>query len=447
MPRYYLPAWQKVLGSEVSLYPLEFKEVAVDSRLDVSGCLFFALPGRRVNGHEFVREARDKGAVAAVVGKHCNIESGPSFPLIRVENPLAALQAMASSVVGSFQGEIIAITGSVGKTTVKEFLSKLLEMSYRTWATPRSCNSQIGLPLSILNDLAGNEEILILEMGMSAPGNIQRLVEIAPPTIAIITRIALVHAAFFADIESIAAAKGEIFSQPRTRAAFLPFDDPCLPLLMQRAPDNAYTFAANRQADYSLIAQGECSCFSAPQTASMLMPKLPIPGVHNYHNAAAACAIAHYLGVSISSMASALCKLCLPPKRLERLSRSGIIFIDDSYNAAEISVKAALDSMVTLDIPGRKIAVLGEMRELGSFSVAAHRAIGDYARGLVDRLYCIGEEAIPLWKAWGERNGTWTKDVESMIAYLKREIMPGDVVLLKGSNAWQLGRIAEEWPL
>lgn len=190
--------------------------VAVDSRQIKPGDLFFALPGAKADGHTFLEEAAKKGAAGAVVHHSYN---GADFglPLIKSDDVLQTLQELARKKVESARPRIVGITGSLGKTTTKEFVTTLLKAKYRVAASPGNSNSQIGLPLAILNHSGEGDEILVLEMGMTHPGEIHKLVSIAPPEVAVVTKVALVHACNFESIEEIAHAKGEIFSHPLTK--------------------------------------------------------------------------------------------------------------------------------------------------------------------------------------------------------------------------------------
>ena len=196
---------------------------AVDSRLVKQGNLFFALKGAHVDGHQFLSAAAVNGAVAAVVNESYN---GPDFGLllIKVPDPLIALQELAKSVLQQRKSKIVAVTGSLGKTTTKDFITTLLKSKYSVSCSPGNSNSQIGLPLTILNHTDGAEDVLVLEMGMTHSGQIKQLLQIAPPDIAVMTTVALVHAGNFNSLEDIARAKAEVLTHPKTTLGVIPHD-------------------------------------------------------------------------------------------------------------------------------------------------------------------------------------------------------------------------------
>jgi len=405
--------------------------VAVDSRAVKPGDLFFALQGERSDGHNFLEEAKRRGAVAAVVSRP--IEA--PLPTLRVADTLIALQEAASRYREKVcDAPIIAITGSVGKTTVKEFVSALLGTKYRLLATRGNRNSQVGTPLTLF-ELSGEEERVVLEMSLSGPGHIRRLVEIAPPDIAAITRVCLAHAEFFPDLEAIVRAKGEIFSHPQTALAFRPKE---LPQLCEigscpKAPFDL-DFACE-EGRLSLFREGE------------LLVQCPwdLPGEHNRANFAKAAQIAHSAGMTWEEIAEAASHCALPPMRFSQLSRRGVQLIDDTYNACQASMEAALASMP--QVAGKRIAVLGEMGELGHFSKQCHRAVGKAALERVDHLICFGKEALSMAEVWQEarREAKVFDDHAALLAHLREVAEEGDVVLIKGSRSCRLEQIVDQF--
>jgi UDP-N-acetylmuramoyl-tripeptide--D-alanyl-D-alanine ligase len=424
---------------------LPIQEITIDSRAAKQGDLFFALGGAQVDGHQFIPEVAAKGCQAAVVNR---AYQGPDYGLIliKVDDPLASLQEAAREMLAKRRPKIIAVTGSVGKTTTKEFIFEILKPFYRIGATPGNSNSQIGLPLSILNHTNGEEEILILEMGMTHPGQIKKLVEIAPPDIALITLIALVHAANFDNISDIARAKAEIFTHPRTKFGILDrhienYDEICCVGSCKKL-----SFAIEcSKADYSL-AQQEGKWLVRNPEGYFQMNHLTVPGYHNNHNYLAAVTIARCLGLDWEKINSATHFLKLPEKRFELVEKNGVLFVNDSYNASEISTKAALNSMPNPKIGGKKIAVVGEMLELGKFSAECHYAVGLFSLKHVDFMLCFGKECQPIQEAWKEsgRPVEIFMEREELLKALKNLLQPGDVVLLKASKKKELWKILDE---
>lgn len=419
---------------------------AVDTRNLQPGELFFALKGDRVDGHDFLLDAQKKGAIAAVVSKEYQ---GPyhQLYLIRVDDPLIALQELARHLLSLTPCRIVAITGSVGKTTTKEFIHTLLAGKYLTAASPGNSNSQIGLPLSILNQTNGNEEVLILEMGMTEPGQISRLIQIAPPEVSVLTAVALVHACNFNTIEEIAWTKSEIFHHPRTRLGILHRDIPDFDRIASTTHCRKHSFSlTSPNADYTIDPQNAKKLLARLEEQSISLDRFNLPGRHNTHNLLAAIAVARHFHVCWDEIIHRIGLLQLPERRLQFLTQGGIRFINDSYNAAELSVKAALETLPLPDGKGRKIAVLGSMMELGKFSDECHRKVGEFALNCVDEIYCYGEECRPIYDVWKSAGKPVElfHDFEELLSCLRTALKPSDVVLIKGSRSKQMWKILEQ---
>lgn len=406
--------------------------VAVDSRLVKPGNLFFALPGDQTDGHAYLPAAAEKGAISAVVLNNYS-GSDHGLSLIRVPDVLEALQTLAKNYLKAVGAQVIAITGSVGKTTTKHFLAQLLAIKFKVAASPGNANSQIGLPLSILNDVKPDTEILVQEMGMDQPGHIAKLVRIAPPKVAIVTSVSLVHACNFNSIEEIACAKAEIFAHPETEIGFYHLESDFGGGLRSSGSCRKQTFSTNDPA--------------ADIYLSSAIEPLRLPGAHNKQNLLAAIAAAQYLGMTQTEINAAIKNLTLPEKRFQIIEKEGVIFINDAYNASEQSVKAALDSLPAPKEGGKKIAVLSDMRELGKFSEGCHRAVAKHALNSVDFMLCYGEESRHIFSVWQEaqRPVVWSLGRSEIVLALKSNVKPGDVVLLKGSNSMQVWKVLEEF--
>lgn len=419
--------------------------VAVDSRLIKQGDLFFALPGEQTDGHHFLKEAASAGAVAAVVK---NSYQGSSFgmPLIYTEDVLKALQQLASAFISKSRSRIVAVTGSLGKTTTKDFIGALLSSKFSVSASPGNSNSQIGLPLAILNHASLEEEILVLEMGMTLPGHISQLIDIAPPVVAIVTTVALVHACNFNSIADIARAKSEIFSHSRTELGIYHKESDYEAVLSRSGNCRKISFSTtSSEADLFLETGLEQYRVKEFDKTGMVAP-LELPGTHNRHNFLAAIAIARYFGMTWEEIRHAQINLKLPERRLQQIEKFGAIFINDSYNASEMSVKAALSTLPEVKIGAKRIAVLGEMVELGKFSEQCHYSVGEYALNYVDRMICFGEGCLPILKCWQKagRPIIWSPDRAGAVAALRQCLQSGDVVLLKGSRAKGVWKVLDE---
>lgn len=412
---------------------------AIDSRLVREGDLFFALPGGKVDGHRFLAEARKKGACAAVVQENFS-DAVDGLALIRVPDVLAALQELARQILPTYQTKVVGITGSLGKTTTKVFAKTFLEGSYSVYASPRSYNSQATVPLSVLN-ARGDEDVLLLEMGMSAPGQIAQLVSIAPPDVAVLTKVALQHAVHFPEgIEGIRREKSAIFSHPATEVGLM--DHALLSELKSCGSCPKQTFSCvEMAADIALID----GVVHQGKRRIPLDLKIPMPAHH--HNVAAAIAIARHFGVPWKRIQEAAPRLKLPPMRFEQVDYHGVTFINDAYNANPDAMIAALQSLPTPGKGRRRIAVLTAMTELGQGSQAGHESVAQEALTTVDELLCFGQGCEPMSAVWQkeQRLVHHFETHEALTMHLKAHLCPGDVVLLKGARSASLETVLEEF--
>lgn len=415
-----------------------------DSRMVQSGELFFALKGEKNDGHSFLNDVAERGAVGAVVSKGFTGTIG-GLALLGVEDVLGALQELAKNSMIERPVPMIGITGSVGKTTSKEFLATLLEGKFRTYKSPSSYNTKITFPLNLLNR-TGDEQVLVLEMGMSAPGEISRLVQIAAPDIAILTSVALAHAMHFPEgLSAIARAKGEIFSQEKTKTAIFDFD--CLQYsdVIDSIRAEKITFSTqNPTADYFLSSsQGHYRVDERGVRAFEF--DLPFKEGHLLQNFIAAIAAARQMGMQWEEIERQIPRLHLPKMRFEQFEKNGVWFINDAYNANPTSMRAALENIPEPKEGGKRIAVLATMKELGPFSVDSHREIGRIAQKRIDVLLCLGEETAPLCETYREsmKPADLFLDHQTVADKLNEIMRPGDVVLLKGSRSMQLEKLLE----
>lgn len=419
--------------------------VSVDSRLLKKGELFFALPGAKIEGHTFLGEVAAKGACGAVIQADY---AGPDYglKLLRVPDVLEALQTIASQLLKTYRSKIIAVTGSMGKTTTKDLLTSLLKKKFRVGSSPGNSNSQVGVPLALLNHTQGDEEILVLEMGMTHPGNIRKLVQIAPPTVAIITTTELVHACNFENLGQIGLAKAEIFSHPQTQLGVLDHRIVNSKELLSLGTCAKRTFGVNcPAADYSLTQEGNALHIRDPKGEGILA-LLPIHGEHNKHNFLGAAAVARELGMEWEEINSTIPTLELPERRMQFVEKKGALFVNDAYNANVSSIKAALRSLPEPKSGGKRIALLSEMAELGKFSQECHKEVGKAALEHLDLLLCFGPDCRhiqDIWQAAG-KSVEWFLTREEAVEALRKSFQPGDVVLLKGSRSKQLDKVLEE---
>ncbi|MBS0621705.1 MAG: UDP-N-acetylmuramoyl-tripeptide--D-alanyl-D-alanine ligase [Verrucomicrobia bacterium] len=410
-------------------------QVACDSRKVKPGDIFFALTGVRTDGHCHLFDAFERGAKGAVVAASYK-GPRPDFDLFVVDDPLATLQQLARERIASLGAEVVGITGSLGKTTIKQFAQELLATKYRTCATLGNQNSQVGLPLSILQ-APGKPQVMVLEMGMTGEGQIAKLVQIAPPTVALISTIDLVHAEFFEGLEAIGRAKAEIFSHPKTRLALLP-ESLSLPCTL---PKRTFSITSP-EAHFYLEQRGE-TLYLFEGGIEQARVSWHLHGKHNLHNYLAAIALARSMRVSWEQIEEATPRLSLPSKRFEVVVRRNITLINDAYNSAASSVCAALESLPKVE--GKRIGVLSEMRELGKFSLECHERIAEEALKYLDHLICIGQGCLPIKEKW-EKMGRpidWFEERTQVLEHLRKVARGGDLILFKGARPYALEELWE----
>lgn len=412
---------------------------AIDSRQVKLGDLFFALKGEKFDGHDFLKDVAAKGAVAAIVENSYRGESG-GLILLKVENVVQALQKLAQTIQSRRRQKIVAVTGSLGKTTTKEFITTLLSQKYTVSKTPGNSNSQIGLPLAILNG-AGTEEIFVAEMGMWRAGEIRRLVEIAPPEVAVITKIGFPHIEFFPDgLEGIAGAKAEIFAHPGTRVGIVGVEALKYAAIRDQGAFPKKSFALEPAKANFVLEEGRLV-----QEGDQMSPPLYLPfsESHFCENFVGAAAVARVLGLSWDEIIAGIQQLKSCSLRYEKIERDGIIFINDCYNASPESMQVALLNLPRPGFGGKTIAVFGEMTGLGSYSQDQHRHVAEMALPKVEHLLCFGKGCVPMLTTFSQagKPAEFFNDLQKLKTTLFDICKPGDVVLIKGSNANQLWQI------
>lgn len=420
----------------------EVNGVAIDSRKVQKGNLFVALPGDSVDGHEYISQAVANGAIAAIVSR-----SG-SYPcsVVIVEDTKLALANLAKAYLRSNKVKVVAITGSVGKTSTKEMTAAAASAQMSVCKSFGNLNTEIGLPLSVLSH--ADEEVLVLEMGMRGIGQIAELADIAPPDIAIITNVGESHLELLGTRANIAQAKGELLlGMKNGGVAILNYDDDFYHYLAPLAPGPVTSVGQHRDADFRIqnprpVSDG-CYGFELHSGLDTFDVVSPWPGVHNVYNAALAVAAASALGVDIESAIAAL-RLCgAGDKRLNLFTLpSGIHIIDDTYNANPASTIAALQTLDEVS-SGRRIAVLGGMLELGPRTEAGHREVGRAALGLCDLVVTVGDLAKTI-ALEAEQGGLPTYSCESnafALQLLAAIVKVGDTILVKGSRGLQMEEI------
>ena len=424
---------------------------SIDSRTVEPGELFFAVKGERMDGHDFVPQALERGAVAAVVRSDRAAALADPSRLIAVENTLAALQALAAGVRRAWGKPVIGITGSAGKTTTKEAIAHVLAMRFRVHKSEGNLNNHFGLPLMLLR-LQPEHEVAVIEMGMSHLGEIRELARIAQPEIGVVTCVAPVHLEFFSSVAAIARAKYELVeSLPASGTAVLNADDEYVSQFGRNFAGKVVTFGVRRpatvRAENVEMRGAQGSAFEIVAGASREPAVLPLVGAHNIPNALAAVAVALERGVPLVEAAAALADLAPADKRGQLLQLGGATVINDCYNSNPKALDAMVDALLALPAE-RHIVVAGEMLELGPTGPDLHRQCGRrMAERGVDVLVGVrgaAEQMVEAARQAGLR-------AEFMVApedageWLAREARPGDAVLLKASRGVRLEKAWERW--
>jgi len=426
-------------------------KISTDSRTLKHGELFVALRGENFDGHKFVEAAVKTGAVGAIVDLGWKGKVPDNFTVICVEDTLQAYQTVAANYRKSLPLRVLAITGSNGKTSTKDFAAAVLGRRFRVTKTQGNFNNHVGLPRTML-EATSQDEVAVWEIGMNHPGEVAALAKIAAPDAALITNIGIAHIEFMGSREAIAAEKGALAEAIGPQGSIiLNADDPFSKNIAARTHAKVIfagtTAGTIRAGEITQSAHG--SDFTILEGAHRCRAQLPVPGLHMVQNAMLAVAAGRLFGLSLEEAAAGLVAAPLAKARLQIRQIGGVQFIDDSYNANPDSMKAALRTLVELDADGKRIAVLGEMRELGKESARGHREVGETAAELgVDQLIAIGDMGAAIAEAAQEAGLEKTAAVGSIseAAEMLTEITaPGDLVLIKGSRTARTERVLEEF--
>ncbi len=418
------------------------RRATIDSSATGPGDLFFGLRGANRDGGEFAAPAIEAGAWGAVVGPASRLSFAADGELSRaawvfaVEDPLAAIQALSRAWRRVLGARVLGVTGSVGKTSVKDIARALLPGHVH--ANRENLNTEIGLPLTIL-EAPAETETLVLEMAMRGPGQIAELGAIAEPDVAVITNVGPVHVELLGTVEAIAAAKAEILaSLPPQGTAVAPVAAGELEPFLAAAPSLLrFGPGGDVEALEASVAEGVTEALIATPAGSQLF-HFPFTEAHNLTNALAAIAAGVALGAEPAELADGAASIGFSSFRGERLElNDGIVLVNDCYNANPVSMRAALDHLATIEAP-RRIAVLGEMGELGPQAPGYHRGVGEHARGHgIDLLIGVGESA----REYGPDE--LVADPDEAAELLSALLEPGDAILVKGSRSAGLEVVAE----
>lgn len=420
---------------------------SIDSRSIKPHELFFAIKGDRFDGHDFVASALDRGAEAAVVS---NSFAG-SGNLLRVEDPLVALQALARKVRHIWGKTVIGVTGSAGKTTTKEAIAQVLTSRYNVLKSEGNLNNHFGLPLQLLR-IQPETEFYVSEMGMNHAGEIAALAKIAEPNVGVVTMVAPVHLEFFDSIAGIAKAKKELIDAlPADGTAILNKDDEFVSKFNEGRSGPAIYFGTAKSADVraeNIVEHGgEGSEFDLIANGERVHTHLPLVGRHNVHNALAAVAVGVSQGVSAKQAAEALSQLSPSDKRGQVVEIGGATVINDCYNSNPKALESMVDALMGMKAE-RHIVVAGEMLELGSAGEELHRECGRYmAQRGVSQLIGVRGLAKPMVEAAKDAGlrAEFFATPEEAGEWLAGNAKKGDAVLLKASRGVKLEKAIEEW--
>ena len=431
--------------------PIE--KISTDSRTIKRGELFVALRGENFNGHNFIESVAKTGAAGAIMDLNWKGEILANFAVIRVEDTLRAYQNLAANYRKSLSLKVLAITGSNGKTSTKDFAAAVLAHRFRVTKTQGNFNNHVGLPRTML-EATSQDEVAVWEIGMNHPGEVAMLAKLAAPDAAIITNIGVAHIEFMGSREAIAAEKGALAQAVAPDGTvILNADDPFSKKIAvgtrAKVVFAGTTKGTIRASEITQSATG--TDFTILEGAHRCRAQLPVPGLHMVQNALLAVAAGRMFGLSLEDCAAGLAAAPLTKARLQIKRIRGVQFIDDSYNANPESMKAALHTLVELDADGKRIAVLGEMRELGKESARGHREVGETAAELgVDQLIAIGDMAAVIAEAArnaGLQNTSIARSTSEAAELLGEIAASGDLVLVKGSRAARTERVIEAFEI
>ncbi len=440
-------------GTIVRASSRPIRGAAVHSRRVLRGQLFVALPGERTDGHKYLAEAVAGGATGLLVTQELGddqLERLGDVTVIRVADGLVALAALAAAWRRRFDVLVVGVTGSVAKSSTKEAIAAVLAEGFTVLKSEGNENNEIGVPLTVLR-LGPEHEVAVLEMGMYVGGEIAHLARIARPAIGVVTAVRPIHLSRAGSIDAIEAGKAELVDALSDDGlAVLSADDPRVRRMAARTSARAVTYGFAPDADVraeAIVSLGlDGMAFEIAARDGRRPVKLPRLGRHAVQNALAAAAVALEAGLGLDDVARGLARPWALPHRSAVLRLDGIVVLDDCYNAGPDSMAAALATLA--ELPGRRVAVLGRMAELGEFAEEAHAAVGRQAAAVVDLLVAVGEESEPIATAAAAAgldaaDIVRVPDAGAALKALPALLRRGDVVLVKASRSEALERVVD----
>ncbi|MCD7995928.1 MAG: UDP-N-acetylmuramoyl-tripeptide--D-alanyl-D-alanine ligase [Clostridiales bacterium] len=422
--------------------------VSIDSRTMKGNDLFVPLVGEKVDAHRFIGQAFDNGAAATFTSEHDVMED--NRPWIRVSDTKRALQALGAWYRRRLKLPLVGITGSVGKTTTREMVACALSARYRVYKTPANHNSQVGVPIT-MTEISGQDEIGVIELGMSEPGELTVIAGIAQIQMAVITNIGITHIEQLGSQENIFREKLSIQDGLTEHGIlFLNGDDELLKKTTARDGFETIYYGTGENCHYraaDVRLENGYPVFTAVCGDEQVPVRLKVMGTHNVANAMVSLAVASVCGIPMEAAAKQLAEFTGFQNRQQIYHTGGMTIIDDTYNASPVSMKAGLEVLNSIEHSRRRVAVLADMKELGPDSPRYHYEIGTYiAAHPVDKVAVLGELAKEIARGVREQAPHILvyefMDREPLVEWLKTELREGDAVLFKGSNSMELGKVA-----
>ena len=447
------------------LLQTEIHDIAYDSRDVKEGVLFVAFKGENTDGHKYIPQVA--GLTKAILTEEdeeeilakADISELPeNIAYIRVPSTLDALQSIGAYVRTGYKNHVIGVTGSVGKTTTREMITAALATSLKTFSTKGNMNSQIGTPITVSRILDEPSDIGILEMGISEPGGMDRLSKVAMPDIAVVTVIGVAHIEFLKTREGIREEKLRIAGRmDENGVIFLNADDPYLWEMKGKLKQKTFFYGTNPEADFvaeDITFNDDSNSYTYRHGDKKLLVNMNVLGRHNVLNSLVAMAICDYLGLDLAKAASCFESFEGLRQKVIR-SDKGYTIIDDTYNASPDSMKAALNVMKDINVSGSRIAVLGDMFELGPDSGSFHSEVGEFVGALrlddssmvIDRLITIGNESKLISDAAAAKSDipvVHFTDKKEALEYIQKLLRPGDAILFKASNGMKFGELVKQ---
>lgn len=435
-------------GQPIGAVPDHIDRISTDTRQDCANGLFVALRGERFDAHDFLPAAAKSGATIALVDRE--VENAP-LAMVRVADVGRALLDLAAYYRSRLPGKVVAITGSNGKTTTKDLTARALSPRFRVVRSPSSFNNFVGVPLTLF-EADSSTDVVVLEIGTNAPGEIATLAKVARPDVAMITTIAAAHLEGLGSIEGVITEKGSLLEHLRSGGfAVLNADEEhSIGPLSRRAKHRVVTIGVRKRADY-VATMPTCDLDRiAFHLNGREKVRLPLLGCHNLYNSLFALATAVEMGVAVEAACASLRDFQGPPMRLKKQRVGDWLVIDDAYNANPGSMKAAIKTLATLAVPGRRVIVLGDMLELGAAASEMHRDVGrQLSCGEFDLVVGVGELAPEILAGARERGVAPERlrsfpDSAACASRLPQWLEPGDTILIKGSRRVGLERVVKK---